>query len=113
MDLVERRGLPVVFPIEMRFVAGDDAFLSPAHERDSCYIAVHQYRRMEFESYFRAVEAIMVGLGGRPHWGKRHYQSAATLRPRYPQWDRFAAVRDRVDPQRLFRNDYTRRVLGP
>ena len=113
MDLVERRGLPVVFPIEMRFVAGDDAFLSPAHERDSCYIAVHQYRRMEFESYFRAVEAIMDGLGGRPHWGKRHYQSVATLRPRYPQWDRFAAVRDRVDPQRLFRNDYTRRVLGP
>ena len=113
MGLVERRRLPVVFPIEMRFVAGDDAFLSPAHERDSCYIAVHQYRGMEFESYFRAVEAIMDALGGRPHWGKRHYQSAATLRPRYLQWDRFAAVRERVDPQRLFQNDYTRRVLGP
>ena len=113
MELVERRRLPIVFPIEMRFVAGDDAFLSPAHERDSCYIAVHQYRGIEFESYFRAVEAIMDGLGGRPHWGKRHYQSAATLRPRYPQWDRFTAVRDRVDPERLFRNEYTQRVLGP
>ena len=48
------------------------------------YIAVHQYRGMEFESYFRGVEAIMDEYGGRPHWGKRHYQSAATLRSRYP-----------------------------
>jgi L-gulonolactone oxidase len=112
MDLVERRRLPIVFPIELRFVAGDDAFLSPAHGRDSCYIAVHQYRGMEFESYFRGVEAVMDGHGGRPHWGKRHYQSAATLAPRYPEWDRFAAVRDRVDPERLFANEYTRRVLG-
>jgi L-gulonolactone oxidase len=112
LDLVERRRLPITFPIEVRFVAGDDAFLSPAHERDSCYIAVHQYRGMEFETYFRGVEAIMDGFGGRPHWGKRHYQSAETLRPRYPEWDRFAAVRDRVDPDRLFQNAYTRRVLG-
>jgi L-gulonolactone oxidase len=112
MDLVERRRLPIVFPLEMRFVAGDDAMLSPAHERDTCYIAVHQYRGMEFESFFRGVEAIMDGHGGRPHWGKRHYQSAATLRPRYPDWDRFAALRDRLDPGRRFQNDYTRRVLG-
>jgi FAD/FMN-containing dehydrogenase len=52
-------------------------------------------------------------LGGRPHWGKRHYATAATLRPRYSEWDRFAAVRDRMDPDRRFANDYTRRVLGP
>jgi L-gulonolactone oxidase len=112
MDLVELRRLPIVFPIEMRFVAGDDALLSPAHERDTCYVAVHQYRGMEFESYFRGVETIMDALGGRPHWGKRHYQTAATLRPRYPEWDRFAALRDRLDPDRVFQNDYTRRVLG-
>jgi L-gulonolactone oxidase len=113
MDLVELRRLPIVFPIEMRFVAGDDAFLSPAHERDTCYIAVHQYSGMEFENYFRGVETIMDAFEGRPHWGKRHYQSADTLRPRYPEWDRFAAVRERLDPERVFQNDYTRRVLGP
>jgi L-gulonolactone oxidase len=113
LELVERRRLPIVFPIEVRVVAGDDAFLSPASGRDTCYIAVHQYRGMEFESYFRAVEAIMDSHDGRPHWGKRHYQSAATLRPRYPDWDRFMAVHDRLDPERRFANDYTRRVLGP
>ncbi len=96
----------------MRGVAPDDGLLSTSHGRSTGYIAVHQYRGMEFESYFRAVEAIMDEYGGRPHWGKRHYQSAATLRPRYPGWDRFQAVRDRLDPGRKFENDYLRRVLG-
>jgi L-gulonolactone oxidase len=67
---------------------------------------------MEWRPYFEAVEEIMASYGGRPHWGKRHYQSAATLRPRYPAWERFQAVRDRLDPERKFENDYLRRVLG-
>ncbi|MGO9382166.1 MAG: D-arabinono-1,4-lactone oxidase [Mycobacterium sp.] len=112
IDLVRRRNLPILFPLEVRFAASDDAFLSTAHGRDTCYIAVHQYAGMEFEAYFRAVEAIMDDYAGRPHWGKRHYQNAGTLGGRYPGWDRFAAVRDRLDPDRVFLNDYTRRVLG-
>ena len=112
LALIERRRLPVGFPIELRVVAGDDALLSTAEGRATGYLAVHQYRGMEFESYFRAVEAIMDEYGGRPHWGKRHYQSAATLRPRYPGFDRFLAMRERLDPERKFANDYLRRVLG-
>ncbi len=68
---------------------------------------------MAWEPYFRAVEAIMDELGGRPHWGKRHFQTAATLRPRYPDWDRFQAVRARLDPEGRFANAWTDRVLGP
>jgi FAD-linked oxidoreductase len=113
LALVERRKLPILFPFEVRFAAGDDAFLSTAHERETCYIAAHQYTGMEFESFFRGFEEIMDSYGGRPHWGKRHYQSAATLRERYPEWDRFQAVRARLDPDGVFANDYTRRVLGP
>jgi L-gulono-1,4-lactone dehydrogenase len=112
LDTIERRRIRVGFPIELRVVAPDDALLSTAEGRPTGYIAVHQYRGMEFESYFRAVEAIMDEYGGRPHWGKRHYQSAATLRPRYSGFDRFLAVRDRLDPERKFENDYLRRVLG-
>jgi L-gulonolactone oxidase len=111
-DLVERRRLPILFPIEVRFSAPDDAFLSPGSGRDSCYIAVHQYRGMEFETYFRAVEAIMRSYDGRPHWGKRHYRSAGDLAGLYPDWHRFLAVRDRLDPGRVFSNDYVDRVLG-
>jgi FAD-linked oxidoreductase len=112
LELVQRRRLPILFPLEVRFAAADDAFLSTAHERESCYIAVHQYRGMEYESFFRGVEAIMDEYGGRPHWGKRHYQTAATLRERYPQWDRFQAVRQRLDPTGTFTNGYVRRTLG-
>jgi L-gulonolactone oxidase len=112
LALVEQRKLPILFPLEVRFAAPDDAFLSTAYGRDTCYVAVHQYTGMEFETYFRAVEQIMDSYGGRPHWGKRHYQTAATLRERYPDWDRFQAVRARLDPSGVFANDYTRRVFG-
>jgi L-gulono-1,4-lactone dehydrogenase len=112
LALIERRRLPIGFPIELRVVAPDDALLSTAHQRATAYIAVHQYVGMEFETYFRAVEAIMDEYEGRPHWGKRHYQTEATLRPRYPEWDRFAEIRERLDPERRFENDYLRRVLG-
>jgi L-gulonolactone oxidase len=111
--LVEDGGLAVSFPFEMRFVAPDDAFLSPAGGRETCYIASHMFEGMEYEPFMRGVEEIMDGFGGRPHWGKRHFQTAETLRPRYPEWDRFAAVRDRLDPRGRFANDYVRRVLGP
>jgi FAD-linked oxidoreductase len=112
LALIERRRLPIGFPIELRVARPDDGLLSTAYERPTAYIAVHQYVGMEFETYFRAVEAIMDEYEGRPHWGKSHYQSAATLRPRYPEWDRFAEIRERLDPQRRFENDYLRRVLG-
>ena len=113
LELVEHRRLPVGFPIEVRFTAADDAFLSTAHGRETAYIAVHQFVGMEYESYFRAVERIMDDYDGRPHWGKRSYQTAATLAGRYPEWERFQAARARLDPAGTFENDYTERVLGP
>jgi L-gulono-1,4-lactone dehydrogenase len=54
----------------------------------------------------------MDGFDGRPHWGKRHFQTADTLAPLYPDWDRFQAVRRRFDPTGVFANGYVRRVLG-
>jgi L-gulonolactone oxidase len=113
LGVIDRRGFAVGFPLEVRFVAADDAHLSPSSGRDTCYIAVHMYRGMEWYPYFRAVEAIMDDYEGRPHWGKRHFQSAATLAPRYPDWDRFQEVRARLDPEGAFGNEYVDRVLGP
>ncbi|HVE67417.1 MAG TPA: D-arabinono-1,4-lactone oxidase [Solirubrobacteraceae bacterium] len=111
-ELIARERLAVPFPCECRVVAPDEAFLSTAHGRETGYVAVHMFKGMEWEPYFRAVEALMDGLGGRPHWGKRHFQTAETLRPRYPEWDRFQAVRARLDPEGRFANPYTDRVLG-
>jgi FAD-linked oxidoreductase len=108
-----RRGFAVPFPIEVRTVAADDALLSTAAGRDSGYVAVHMFEGMAWEPYFRAVEDVMLDLGGRPHWGKRHFQTAATLRERYPEWERFQAVRRRLDPGGRFANAYVERLLGP
>lgn len=112
VEWVRANRYPVFFPIEMRVAAGDDAALSPAHGRDTAYVAVHQYRGMEWRPYFEAVEEIMDSYGGRPHWGKRHSQSAASLAPRYPAWEEFQRARDLLDPGRTFANEYTERVLG-
>jgi L-gulonolactone oxidase len=112
LELVERRGLAVPFPIEVRTVAPDDALLSTAAGRESGFVAVHMFEGMQWRPYFEAVESIMTELDGRPHWGKRHFQTAATLRARYPEWDRFQAVRARLDPSGLFGNAWTDRVLG-
>ncbi|HVW47690.1 MAG TPA: D-arabinono-1,4-lactone oxidase, partial [Solirubrobacterales bacterium] len=113
VDWVRRNRYPVFFPIEVRVAAGDDAHLSAAHERPTAYVAVHQYRGMEWRPYFEAVEAIMDEYEGRPHWGKRHFQTAATLAPRYPKWEAFRRARDELDPRRVFTNEYAARVLGP
>lgn len=110
---IDTSGLHISFPIEVRFTAGDDIPLSTAFGEERCYVAVHVYRGMPYEQYFRAVEAIMDGHGGRPHWGKMHFQTTATLAPRYPEWDRFQALRSRLDPDGRFANAYLDRVLNP
>ena len=110
--LIERRGWRISFPIEVRSAAADDNWLSTAHGRASGYIAVHRYFRENPEEYFRAVEEIMMAYDGRPHWGKMHYRDAESLRATYPRFDDFIAVRDRLDPERIFANAYLSRVLG-
>lgn len=110
---VEDRRLPVTFPLEVRFAAADDALLSPAHARDSCYVAVHQVHGMDFAPVLAAAEEVLLALGGRPHWGKRHSLAAPVLAERYPAWERFGAVRARLDPAGTFASAHTERTLGP
>jgi FAD/FMN-containing dehydrogenase len=102
----------ISFPIEVRFAAADDIWLSTAQGRATGYIAVHRFWKDDPTEYFREVEAIMRDHEGRPHWGKMHNRSADDLRPVYPHFDDFLAVRDRLDPDRLFANPYLTRVLG-
>ena len=111
-NLVASKGWKISFPIEVRVAAPDENWLSTAYGRESGYIAVHRYWREDPTEYFAGVEAIMRGFGGRPHWGKRHFQDAESLSAVYPRFDDFRAVRDRLDPDRVFSNDYLRTVLG-
>ncbi|RFA11241.1 FAD-linked oxidoreductase [Subtercola boreus] len=110
--LIERRGWRISFPIEVRFAAADDLWLSTASGRATGYIAVHRFFREPHATYFEAVEEIMTAHAGRPHWGKLHTRKADDLRELYPRFDDFVALRDRLDPARLFANSYLDRVLG-
>jgi L-gulonolactone oxidase len=111
-DWVASHEVSLPFPVEVRFIGADDIWLSTAYERENAYIAVHQYHRMGYERYFSAFEDIVREHAGRPHWGKLHTLDAAALRGLYPRFDDFVAVRDRLDPERRFANDYLARVLG-
>lgn len=111
--LVSSLPFPPMFPIEVRASAADDIPLSTANGRANGWIAVHQYIGAPYESYFQGVERIMNDYDGRPHWGKLHFQSAATLESRYAEWDVFQGLRTELDPSGTFANAYTDRVLGP
>jgi FAD-linked oxidoreductase len=113
LSVAARPELAVCFPIEVRFVAGDDAMLSPAHGRDSAYIAVHHDHRGDWQPYFDAIAAVMADYGGRPHWGKRHSLSAIALADLYPRFEEFKAIRAELDPGGSFANPYLEQVLGP
>ena len=114
LDLAGRPEHHVAFPIEVRFVAADDAILSPSHERDTCYIAVHQDRKLDWEPYFRGVEAIMDDYGGPPALGqaslpdRRDAGAALSALGGLPARSAPAST-----PSGVFTNDYTDRVLGP
>ncbi|MDA8353361.1 MAG: FAD-binding protein [Firmicutes bacterium] len=109
---IESHRFPVHFPVEIRFVKGDDIWLSPAYQQDSAFVAVHMYKGMPYQAYFAAMEQIFLRYGGRPHWGKMHSLEGKDLARRYPRWDDFLRVRQQLDPEGRFLNPYLKRILG-
>jgi FAD-linked oxidoreductase len=110
--MIEDSGLRISVPIEVRTAPADDLWLSTAHGRDTAYLAFHMYQGTNPAEYFENAEAIMVNYDGRPHWGKLHTRDRAYVASAYPRFDDFVAVRDKADPDRVFANDYTRRMFG-
>lgn len=112
MKMVDDRGFRVSFPVEVRCTDGDDIPFSTSTGRRSAYIAVHMFKGSEYSEYFAAVEAILRKYEGRPHWGKIHNLDASDISSLYPEYQRFIEVRNQLDPEGVFTNDYLRRVLG-
>ncbi len=109
---LEASNLLISFPVEIRVAPADDVPLSTGSGRDSLYLAFHTHRRAEHATYFALMEQVMRAHGGRPHWGKIHSRDALAFTELYPRFDEFLAMRDRLDPDRVFANPYLRRVLG-
>ncbi len=111
-ERINQKRYKVNFPIECRFVKGDDIWLSTAYGRDSAYIAAHMYRGMPYKEYFAGLEEIYTRYDGRPHWGKLHTRDAAYLAAHYPHWEDFRRVRSQLDPQGVFLNAYLRALFA-
>lgn len=110
---IRTRALPVCFPLEVRFVKGDDIWLSMFEGRDSCAISVHQYADTDPGPYFAQIEPIFWKYEGRPHWGKLHTLEARRLAPLYPRhWQDYRDVRQALDPGGKLLNAHLRSVLG-
>jgi L-gulonolactone oxidase len=114
--VVERNGFFAHAPVEVRFAPADDAWLSMAHARATCYVGVISYRpfgrEVVHEPYFREVDRAMAEFGGRPHWAKVHYRDHGALKDLYPRWADFADLRGKLDPTGLFLNAELRRLMG-
>jgi FAD/FMN-containing dehydrogenase len=111
-DMVLRRFPEVISPIQLRWIAGEEAYLSPMHGRDSVSISVSGELKYDWLGFLAAVDETLRPWAPRPHWGKQYFLNAARTRELYPELDRFLEVREQVDPERLFLNDHLAEVLG-
>jgi FAD/FMN-containing dehydrogenase len=111
LNAIETHRKDVFFPIEVRVIAPDDAWLSPFHQRESGSIAVHAYYREDYDFFFSMVEPIFRRHDGRPHWGKLHSLKARDLAELYPRWADAAEVRRALDPQGRMLNDYLQGIF--
>lgn len=112
MRVANRREYNIHFPIEHRFVAKDDNYLSPAFGRDSAYIACHAYAKKDYRPYFKALEEIFLAYGGRPHWGKLHTLTINDVEDRYPMFPRFKEYLNQHDPDGVFLSPYFAKLFG-
>lgn len=113
MEVLQQQKAPVFFPIEFRYVRGDDIWLSPFYQQDSVSISVHQFYKQDYQVIFDLVEPIFRKYGGRPHWGKLHSLEARQLCELYPKWDEFIQLRKSLDPQDKWLNPYLERLFIP
>ncbi len=110
-ERMQHRHPGVAWPVEYRRVRADDAWLSPAHARETFTLSVHQGAELPWQDFFADVEPVLRAHGGRPHWGKRHSLDAAALAPLYPRFDAFQQLRAKLDPGGLFLNPHVRALF--
>jgi xylitol oxidase len=99
---------------ELRTIAADTLWLSPQHQRDA--VAIHFTWAPDQGAVERAlaeIEAVLMPLGARPHWGKLFLAGATDIAERYDRLADFSALVERFDPHRKFRNRWLEaHVLG-
>jgi FAD/FMN-containing dehydrogenase len=105
---------PHLWATEIRSMAGNKLWRSPAYG-DDC-IAIHFSWLREFDAVqamTEEIEAMLLPLGARLHWGKIIHSRAEQLAPLYPKLAAFRELVRSYDPGEKFRNEFLRRhVFG-
>jgi len=113
VDGVRETVAGVLQTCEVRTVAADEQWLSPAYGRDT--VALH-FTWIEDTAavlpVVRRLEEALDGFEARPHWGKVFTTPGAALRERYPRLDDFRALARDLDPSGKFANGFVRDVLA-
>jgi FAD-linked oxidoreductase len=112
LDTIAKEKIDVVFPLEYRYVRGDDLWLSMDEGGDRAAISVHRTASQDYRPLFDAVEPIFWKYGGRPHWGKVHSLGHAELTRLYPKFEDFRALRAELDPEGRLLNDHLKKLFG-
>ncbi|NUR01659.1 MAG: FAD-binding protein [Streptomyces sp.] len=103
---------PALQVCEIRTVAADDLWLSPAYQRPS--VALHFTWINDAAAAAAAVAVVEEALGGldpRPHWGKVFGMSPDHVRDAFPRIEDFEALVHRIDPAGKFTNAFTDRFI--
>lgn len=109
---IEKNHNEVFFPLEVRYIKGDNIWMSPFYQRDTCSIAVHRFFEEDYKPYFKAIEPILRKYGGRPHWGKLNTVTGEEFSKMYPRWMDFVEVRRQLDPKGKFLNPYLQQLFS-
>jgi FAD/FMN-containing dehydrogenase len=109
--IADDRALRINFPMELRFVPNDPAWLSPAHGADTCQIGAYCHGRSA-DRYFAMFWRELRAMNARPHWGKELDHTAEEVRALWPELGKFHALRDELDPERMFGSAFHARTLG-
>ena len=109
MRKLMKRWLPLsIFPMEVRTVAAEDAWMSPNYQRDNLVISISGQPGTDYWGYLRACDSLFAEFSGRPHWGKLHFMTADRLERLFPRYQNFVELRRRFDPRGTFLNKHTR-----
>lgn len=106
-SLIDGHNLKVSFVNEVRFVAGDDSWLSPAHSGPVCQFGAYISDGPYAKPFFDGFDALAADLGARPHWGKLFGMTPESVRAAFPKYDDFQSLRATMDPDRVFSNAFT------
>lgn len=107
------RWLPLsLYPLEIRVVARDDAWMSPNYQRDNLVVSISGEPGTDYWPYLRACDDVFAEYGGRPHWGKIHFMTSERIASLFPRYGDFLEVRRRFDPDGVFLNSHLKELFS-